>query len=38
IKYSRKKLEKSVEAIAGLAECEGLSGHARAAKIRFSQK
>lgn len=38
IKYSYKKLEKSVEAIAGLAECEGLSGHARAAKIRFSQK
>jgi histidinol dehydrogenase len=38
IKYNKEKLEKTVEAIAGLAEREGLAGHARAATIRFKEK
>jgi histidinol dehydrogenase len=38
IKYNREKLEKTVRAIAGLAECEGLAGHARAATIRFEKR
>jgi histidinol dehydrogenase len=38
IKYNKDKLEKTVEAIVGLAECEGLSGHARAAMVRFNDK
>lgn len=37
IKYNKKKLEKTVAAIVGLANCEGLVGHARAATIRFAR-
>ncbi len=36
IKYNKEKLNKSVAAIVGLADCEGLRGHALAAMARFS--
>lgn len=35
IKYNKAKLEKNIAAIVGLAESEGLVGHARAALARF---
>ncbi|MBI4854516.1 MAG: histidinol dehydrogenase [Acidobacteria bacterium] len=38
IKYNKTKLEKSIAAIVGLAESEGLTGHARAALVRFEME
>lgn len=35
IKYNKTKLEKNIAALVGLAESEGLMGHARAALVRF---
>ncbi len=38
IKYNKAKLEKNIAAIVGLAESEGLVGHARAALARFEME
>jgi histidinol dehydrogenase len=38
IKYNKTKLEKNIAAIVGLAESEGLTGHARAALVRFEME
>lgn len=38
IKYNKAKLEKTIATVVGLAESEGLLGHARAALVRFEME